>query len=73
MRRQGLETEPIPQVFEPVAQNPSEAGFLLARTAREDPHLAATVQGAVWQLDRRAPLYEVSTLGYRHHSCAHAR
>ena len=66
MRRQGLETEPIPQVFEPVAQNPSGAGFLLVRTAREDPlDLAATVQAAVWQLDRRAPLYEVSTLESR--------
>ncbi len=66
MRRQGLESEPIPQVFEPVAQNPSGAGFLLARTAREDPlDLAATVQAAVWQLDRRAPLYEVSTLESR--------
>ena len=28
MRRQGLETEPVPQIFEPVAQNPSGAGFL---------------------------------------------
>ena len=66
MRRQGLETEPIPQVFEPVAQNPSGAGFLIVRTARDDPlDLAATVQGAVWQLDRRAPLYEVATLESR--------
>ncbi len=63
MRRQGLETEPIPQVFEPVAQNPSGAGFLLVRTARENPlDLAATVQAAVRQVDRRAPLYGVSTL-----------
>ena len=66
MRRQGLETEPIPQVFEPVAQNPSGAGFLLVRTARENPlDLAATVQAAVWRLDRRAPLYDVSTLESR--------
>ena len=66
MRRQGLETEPIPQIFEPVAQNPSGAGFLLVRTAREEPlDLAATVQVAVWRLDRRAPLYEVSTLESR--------
>ena len=66
MRRQGLETEPIPQVFEPLAQNPSGAGFLLVRTERENPlDLAATVQAAVWRLDRRAPLYEVSTLESR--------
>ena len=66
MRRQGLEREPVPQIFEPVAQNPSGAGFLLVRTARENPEdVAAAVQAAVRQLDRRAPLYGVSTLETR--------
>ena len=66
MRRQGLEREPVPQIFEPVAQNPSGAGFLLVRTARENPEdMAAAVQAAVRQLDRRAPLYGVSTLETR--------
>ena len=66
MRRQGLEREPVPQIFEPVAQNPSGAGFLLVRTARENPEdVAAAVQAAVRHLDRRAPLYGVSTLETR--------
>ena len=66
MRRQGLEREPMPQVFEPVAQNPSGAGFLLVRTRRADPSdLAATVQGAVRQVDPGSPLYGVSTLESR--------
>jgi len=66
MRRQGLETEPIPQMFEPVAQNPSGAGFLIVRTDRDDPlTMAATVQAAVRRLDPRAPLYGVSTLESR--------
>ena len=66
MRRQGLETEPVPQIFEPVAQNPSGAGFLLVRTARESPEdVAAAVQAAVRELDSRAPLYGVSTLEAR--------
>ncbi len=66
MRRQGLETEPVPQIFEPVAQSPSGAGFLLVRTARENPEdVAAAVQAAVRHLDRRAPLYGVSTLETR--------
>ena len=66
MRRQGLETEPVPQIFEPVAQNPSGAGFLLVRTAGENPEdAAAAVQAAVRQLDTRAPLYGVSTLETR--------
>ena len=66
MRRQGLEREPAPQIFEPVAQNPSAAGFLFIRTERENPlDMAATVQAAVRQVDRRAPLYGVSTLESR--------
>ena len=66
MRRQGLEREPVPQIFEPVAQNPSGAGFLLVRTARGNPEdAAAAVQAAVRELDSRAPLYGVSTLETR--------
>lgn len=41
MRRQGLEREAIPQVFEPVAQNPSGVGFLLVRAARDNPDWTA--------------------------------
>ena len=66
MRRQGLETEPLPQIFEPVAQNPSGAGFLIIRADRDDPlEMAATVQAAARQIDPRAPLYGVSTLESR--------
>ena len=66
MRRQGLETEPLPQIFEPVSQNPSGAGFLIIRADRDDAlAVSATVQAAVRQLDLRAPLYGVSTLESR--------
>ncbi|MEO7653052.1 MAG: ABC transporter permease, partial [Bryobacteraceae bacterium] len=37
MRRQGLENEPIPQMFEPLAQNPSRRATLLVRTSTNDP------------------------------------
>lgn len=54
------------RIFEPVAQNPSGAGFLIVQAERGDPlALAATVQVAVWALDRRAPLYGVSTVESR--------
>ena len=33
MRRQGLENEPIPQMFEPLAQNPPRLATLLVRTS----------------------------------------
>jgi predicted permease len=65
MRRQGLEAEPIPQIFQPVSQNPSGSGYLLVRTERSDPlALAGPVQAVVRQLDRGAPLYGVSTLEF---------
>lgn len=53
-------------MFEPVAQNPSGAGFLIVRADRDDPlAMATTVQAAVRRLGPRAPLYGVSTLESR--------
>ena len=66
MRRQALETEPIPQIFQPLAQNPSASGFLIIRAERDDPlEMGAIVQATVRQLDPRASLYGVSTLESR--------
>jgi len=63
MRRQGLESEPIPQMFEALAQNPSRLGTLLVRTSADDPlTLAGTVRAAVRRVDRQVPLYGVTTL-----------
>src|SRR5207244_5780347 len=48
MRRQGLEKEPVAQMFEPLAQNPSRRAILLVRTSLPDPlKLAGAVQAAV--------------------------
>jgi putative ABC transport system permease protein len=66
MRRQGLETEPIPQMFEPLAQNPSRLETLLVRTSMDDPlKMAATVQAAVRRVEKQTPLYGVTTLEHR--------
>jgi predicted permease len=66
VRRQGLESEPIPQMFEPLAQNPSRLATLLVRTSMEDPlKIVAAVQTAVREADSRAPVYGVSTLENR--------
>jgi predicted permease len=63
MRRQGLENEPIPQVFEPLAQNPSRSETLLVRTSMDDPlKMVGTVQAAVRRVEKHAPLYGVTTL-----------
>lgn len=66
MRRQGLESEPIPQMFEPLAQNPSRLETLLVRTSMDDPlKMAGTVQAAVRRVERQTPLYGVTTLEAR--------
>ena len=66
MRRQGLENEPIPQMFEPLAQNPSRLATLLVRTSMDDPlQMVGTLQAAVRRVDKHAPLYGVTTLEKR--------
>jgi putative ABC transport system permease protein len=66
MRRQGLETEPIPQMFEPLVQNPSRLSTLLVRTSTDEPlKMVGTVQAAVRRVDKRVPLYGVTTLEAR--------
>ena len=66
MRRQGLENEPIPQMFEPLAQNPSRLATLLVRTSTDDPlKMVGTFQAAVHRVEKRAPLYGITTLQTR--------
>ena len=66
MRRQGLENEPIPQMFEPLAQNPSRLATLLVRTSIDDPlTMVGTLQAAVRRVEERVPLYGVTTLENR--------
>jgi predicted permease len=63
MRRQGLETDPVPQVFVPLAQRVSGNEILLVRTSTDDPlAMVETVQAAVRRVDRQVPLYFVTTV-----------
>jgi len=62
MRRQSLEQEALPQMFEPLAQNPSRLVVLLVRTSTDPRQMMATVQGAVRQVAKEAPIYGVATL-----------
>jgi putative ABC transport system permease protein len=66
MRRQGLENEPVPQMFEPLAQNPSRLGTLLVRTSLEDPlKLVGALRAAVRGVEAGTLLYSVTTLDDR--------
>ncbi len=66
MRRRGLEHEPIPQMFEPMAQNPQRLVTLLVRTATDDPlRMAGALRAAIHQVEKRVPVYGVATLEHQ--------
>ena len=57
MRRQNLEVDPVAQMFEPVAQNPSRLATLLIRTAIDPLSMASSLRAAIRQVlqDRLFP------------------
>ncbi len=65
MRRQGPEQEPIPQMFEALAQNPSRLVTLLVRTSRDPMQMIGAVQAAARQVETDAPVYGAITLSDR--------
>jgi predicted permease len=62
MRRQGLEREPIAQMFLPHQQSPSRRMNLLIRTTSEPTQLAAAVRNEIRAIDKSVLIYGVSTL-----------
>ena len=66
MRRQGPETEPVPQIFEALVQNPPRRAILFVRASLADPlQLAAPLRAAVGRADPRAVVYGVGTVDAR--------
>ena len=63
MRRQGLEREPVPQMFESLAQNPPRSVDLFIRTSSDDPlAMAGALRAAVRRVEKHAPIYGVAPL-----------
>jgi len=64
MRRQGLEREPLPQVFVPIAQNPPSRNVnVFIRTSSADPlAMAGSLRAAVHRVEKDAPVYGVAPL-----------
>ena len=62
MRRQGLEREPIAQMFLPHQQSPSRRMNVLVRTTSEPTQLAAVVRDEIRSIDRTVSISGVSTL-----------
>jgi putative ABC transport system permease protein len=66
MRRQGLETEPIPQAFESLTQNPPGRAILFVAASGADPRpLAAPIRALVARIEPGAVVYGVTTVEER--------
>jgi putative ABC transport system permease protein len=65
MRRQGLEIEPVAQMFEPLAQNPSRAATLLIRTSTDPLSMVRTLQASIRGIDKQAAVYGPATVESR--------
>jgi ABC-type antimicrobial peptide transport system permease subunit len=63
MRRQGLEREAVPQMFESLAQNSPRSVDFLIRTSSDAPlTMAGTLRSAVHRVEKNAPVYGVVPL-----------
>jgi predicted permease len=63
MRRQGLEREPLPQMFESLAQNPPRSVDLVIRTSSDEPlAMAETLRAALRRVEKNAPIFGVAPL-----------
>jgi predicted permease len=64
MRRQGLEREPLPQIFVSLAQNPASRNVdFFVRTSSQDPvEMAGALRAAVRRVEKDAPIDGIATL-----------
>jgi predicted permease len=64
MRRQGLEHEPFPQMFVPLAQSSAPRNVdLFIRTSSDDPMaMAGALRAAVHGVEKNAPIYGITPL-----------
>jgi putative ABC transport system permease protein len=63
MRRQGVEREPVPQMFVSLAQEPPRSVDLFIRTSSGDPlAMAGALRAAVRRAEKDAPIYGVAPL-----------
>lgn len=63
MHRQGLERDPVPEMFQLVAQNPPRGVVTVVRTSHTDPlQLVGSIRAIVRTLDAGAVVYGTTTL-----------
>jgi predicted lysophospholipase L1 biosynthesis ABC-type transport system permease subunit len=62
VKHNGLDDEPVPQIYAAQAQNFHIFATLVVRTEGDPMAMAAAVRGAVWSLDKDQPVWKVRTL-----------
>ncbi|MFW6039852.1 MAG: ABC transporter permease, partial [Gemmatimonadota bacterium] len=62
MRRQGVEREPVAQIFVPYAREPSRSMNLLVRGDVPVTELASAIRARIAAIDRTVPVYQVRTV-----------
>ena len=76
VRQGGLSAEPVPEVYVSYLQDPFAWPYLtmLVRTSVDPMKLAASIQGAVWSIEKDLPIPNITTMEeIRSHSIAQPR
>jgi putative ABC transport system permease protein len=58
----GLDKQPQPVMYVPLAQRPVDRMTLVVRTAADPRQMINAVQGAVWSVDKDQPVFKIQTL-----------
>jgi putative ABC transport system permease protein len=62
VRHEGLDVEPYPQMYTPLAQTPRRAMTLVVRTSGDPLGLVPTIRSELAAIDRDQPLYNLRTM-----------
>jgi putative ABC transport system permease protein len=62
VKQGGLDSRPLPEIYQPFAQKPDGAGAVMIRTAGNPEALVPSVRGVVARLDRNLPIQKVAGL-----------
>jgi predicted permease len=65
VRRQGLEKQPIPQIFIALSQNPNRGMTLVVRTVSDPLTLAAALRQEIRSIDKTVTLYSLNTVEHQ--------
>jgi putative ABC transport system permease protein len=73
-RQQALSADPLPEVYEPLAQDPANAMWVVARVASDPAMLGPSMRRIVADLDPELPITDMHTMdAIRNTSLAHER